>query len=52
MLRKRQLMETVKFTVITKKVAIATTTDHATTVHEDCKFLKCATHQRQRDTLN
>ena len=29
-----------------QKPTIATTTDHATAIHEDFKFIKCTTHPR------
>ena len=46
LLKSPQLIETVKFTVITKKTTIATTTDHATIIHEEFRFIKCTTHPR------
>ena len=38
-----QLMKTVKFTVITKKTTIRTTTDRATAMHEEFNFIRCTT---------
>ena len=29
-----------------QKTTVAITTDHATTIHEDLKFIKCTTHSR------
>ena len=40
-------MKTVKYTVITKTTTITTTTDHATAIHEDFKFIKCTTQPRR-----
>ena len=39
-------MKTVKLTIITKKATVATTTDHATAIHEDSKFIKYTIHPR------
>ena len=46
MLKKLRLMKVVKLTIITNKTTIATTSDQATAIHEDFKFIKCTTHPK------